>query len=97
MSNEPTLHEPFQCTDCGKWKVNINGVQYVTNSRVVKEEYEGTALWVSYNEEGTPLFSMDKHPSSQERWKVIHVAPLEPFPNPYQQHHSRQWGDNPFS
>jgi hypothetical protein len=28
---------------------------------------------------------------------VIHVAPLEPFPNPYQQHHSRQWGDNPFS
>jgi hypothetical protein len=90
---ETQLHKPFQCTNCGKWKVNINNVQYVTNSRVVGEDFEGEGLWVTYDEDGTPLFSPDKHPNSQERWKVIHTTPLEPQGDMYSQHHSRQWGD----
>ena len=66
---KPELYSPTQCTNCGKYKVTINGTTYVTNGRIVSEDIPG--LYVSYDENNNIYFSLTRHPYTVEKWKVI--------------------------
>lgn len=74
MVNNPTLYTPIQCTTCGKYKVVIDGVGYVTNGRIVSEDIEG--LYVYFDENNDIYFSITRHPYSTEKWKIINKQQL---------------------
>ena len=76
----------LQCTNCGKYKVQIGDMYYVSNGREVGDDVKG--LWVEETPSG-PYFSTQKLPNTK-RWKIIHEEQLI---QPHQQKHMRKWGE----
>jgi len=85
-TNTIEQYPAIQCTNCGKFKVQINDTLYVLNGREGKEDSDG--LWVEDTPNG-PLFSLHQLPNTQ-KWKVIHKDNI----GEHQQKHQRKWGSS---